>query len=490
MTDTLHVHSLEVTNFMKVEAFHCVLDGDSVILKGKNAQGKSSIINAIWELFATDRRNRQEPIHEGADKSIIRMVLINDAGEEQYVLEKHITKGGERLVITAGGTKVKATKSLMESFLDEYSIDPVGFLSMRPQDQLDMILQVCGIKPPVQQVQLVVGQTPLSKAEYQAIQAKQGESADTYMARLSADETGLFFVKRLNEGREVERLHGAIAKQKEEVEAKSKELATTHRPIEAIQADLKVAREAAAEYEKFIQQDTKLHEIAQQCEQKVDRFKHYQDTRATEIAELKKKLAKLEAEQADDAVDLSNAEVERDEAINLAQEHTAIVALSIDPRPDVEAFEKQLNAAIADTKKQAVIEEARNYLTRLATDHENAKAKHLETETILNDLRALRKSIMEGVNLGVAGLSVLEGKLRYNNKPFLQASDAERIEVACAVATLRNPRLKILRVDRGESLDDDTRRKVIELAAARGWQVIMAVVAKNSGVQVEIVQGE
>ena len=70
----------------------------------------------------------------------------------------------------------------------------------------------------------------------------------------------------------------------------------------------------------------------------------------------------------------------------------------------------------------------------------------------------------------VPGLGFGEGEILYNNVPFEQASQAEKIRVSVGVAIAANPTLRVLCVRDGSLLDSDSMRLLSELVTESDYQ--------------------
>lgn len=496
MSNALHLHRLEISNYMRVDAFSVDADGKSVIIRAKNAEGKSSVIEAIWEALAgSSVKERPEPIHEGADKALIRIELADDDGEVLYIVEKHITPKGRRLVITTGEGKKPpgSAQALLDGFLDRYSLDPVAFLERRPQDQLDDVLQVCGIEPPVQQVRMITQLAPehYAKADH-PINVKHGESADKYLERLSADDFGFYYTCRRDINQEVTRIRGAVDKQRQEIERMQNGIAqvTNYGSLESMQQDLAVTRASNKEH---VASAKKLSDLASDralMKMKKEKDIEKRNTAMQQLRDLEAAIIKKKEELSDLETDVANSSFDEKEAVEAYDSHAKLHGTLNDNTDQIVFLEKKIGEAVSASKKIIERDHAVARHNELEAELEVASKRHAKADSILLELRSLRKGILEGIDLGVDGLSVEGGELRMNNKPFRQASYAERVKVSCAVAMKRNPRLKLLRVDNGEALDKDSKAYLLSLAAERGWQVVMACVADNTGLKVELVDKE
>lgn len=467
---SLRLNRLEIQNFLRVEAKVIDADGQHVQISGPNASGKTTCVDAIWAaLGGKGSRDIPEPIHHGADRATVKL----DLGD--YLVERVWTEKSSRLIVTAAdGSKVTKPQQLLDGLLGRYSLDPVAFLARRPQDQVDDVLHLAGVEPPVKEVQAITGETHPAAA---------GVSACAYLERLSADETGLFYVRRREANRTCDQKRAALEEERQAApaEAEGATASASHvlAAIEALQVKADERRSARDQMQK----------VQEEHQDAMNRLGQLKDEHAKEeraIAELEKQLQqkqlavkKLTERIAEGTSVVAEIESERCEA-------EASFARLHDPSPQIAQHRQQL-AAIERTQAQRVRHEVHTQrLQSLAAELESARATHLKLDKVLEALRNLRANLLNGLDLGVPGLTVGEGELRLNDVPFRQASQAEQIRVACAVAMHQKPKLKLLRIDDGEHLDRNSRELLLRLADQSGFQVVMTSVADCDGLRVEI----
>jgi DNA repair exonuclease SbcCD ATPase subunit len=214
------------------------------------------------------------------------------------------------------------------------------------------------------------------------------------------------------------------------------------------------------------------------------------------LAAMRRDLAALEEQvrAKREAIDAALARIAKGQEVlaGLAEERVAAeeaVAKHPDPTPRISVLKGQLAAVGQTNDKLTKRRLAADQLARLAAENEQAEAEHQRLETILAQLRHLRVHLLDGVDLGVPGLEVGQGELRLDGVSFRQASRAQRLRTAVAVAALQNPKLRVLRVDDAEHLDSEGVRLLYEIAEQRDFQVIMARVQDGPESKVEFVEG-
>jgi DNA repair ATPase RecN len=475
----LHMVRLEVENFLRVTALAVDAEGKHVIIRGQNGAGKTSALDAIWAALSGRKAgDLSEPIQKGAHKASVTL----DLGE--YVVERRWTEGGMQLIVRgADGIRLNKPQQILDGLLGKYSLDPVAFLGRTTGEQVDDILALAGVEPPVEQVREITGESQATLP---------GESAQAYLMRLSADHTGIYYAHRREAHRQIGLSKGALEEQKRLVDKlpEGDERSATDLLEELRMASVLAERRrlAQATSDEAGRRAAEGQRQLASLKDDVERLTKQMKDLSEEIDRLQKKRAVMLAETKELSTRVANGEV----VVTTLREEEATAAASLeaaaDPNKRIESLTKALSEIEQHNEVVVQRKVQRGRLADLRTDVATAETVYKKYDTILTKLRELRRGLLNGVDLG-AGLEIGEGELRLHGVSFRQASAAERMEVACMVAFKQAPRLKLLRCDNIEHMDSETRKRLFERAAAHGWQVVAAAVAENDGLRVEIVDG-
>lgn len=143
MTSSHRIVGLQVENFMRVSAASIHPNGDPVIqITGKNAEGKTSIINAIWAALCwrAAAGSIPEPIRRGQETAQVRI----DLGD--LIITR--TWKGEKTsltVTTREGAKYPSPQSVLDKLVSEIGFDPLEFVRMQPRDQRTTLMNLLKI---------------------------------------------------------------------------------------------------------------------------------------------------------------------------------------------------------------------------------------------------------------------------------------------------------------------------------------------------------
>ena len=383
-----------VENFKGVREITLSPEGSLVVIAGGNGAGKSSFIDAFVELFdPKGTRLTPKPIREGEDEAraeftdtdlgvrIVRTWRKNDAGRLE--------------VFALDGAKYSKPAEVVASLTGGLIFDPVAFLNLDERKQRDALLA---------NVDLPIDLDALARE------------------KAGAEE------RRLEAGRDVRRLQGALASMPNPLDAPSEEVSGA-----AVLAEIEAA------------QDLQRHR---------ERVMSELDDAAEDVASLTARIAKL-TEELEDASAKVNTLTEMRDALP--------APIDVDPLRAKLAAVDETNAAVR----------ARREYAKVADEYAAAETAQAAAN---RDLEAIEKRKREGLaaaTFPVDGLSVDENGVTFNGIPFVQANTATRLRVAFAIATAGEPKLRLVIVRMGDMLDDTSLAAIRDLAEARGYTVLM-----------------
>lgn len=136
----LTIVSLEVQNVQRIRAVRIEPHGATVILGGRNAQGKTSILDAIEMAIAGGRHISERPVRDGARQGQI----VVDLGE--LVVERTIGKTGSTLVVKdRDGVKQRSPQAILDALCSKVAFDPLVFYREDPEKQNELLRRLVGI---------------------------------------------------------------------------------------------------------------------------------------------------------------------------------------------------------------------------------------------------------------------------------------------------------------------------------------------------------
>lgn len=394
-----------VENFKGVREITLSPTGSLVVIAGGNGAGKSSFIDAFVELFDPKGvRLTPKPIHEGEDEGraeytdtdlgvrIVRTWKKDDAGKLE--------------VFALDGAKYSKPADVVASLTGGLIFDPVAFLNLDEKKQRDALLAKVDL--------------PIDLDE---------------LAREKAGAEG----RRLDAGREVKRLQGALSSLPQppadvpDVEVSAAAL------IEEIQAA-----------QDFLRTGESLTRQLADADANVSARKARVTALASELDTARAALEVAEDDRESVAQELKHWE-ETPEPPNLVALQSELSRLD------------ETNAAVrAATQRREVSNEL------LGAEH-----THAEAQTDLDAIEARKREALAAAKFPVAGLSVDEDGITFEGVPFVQVNSAARRSVAFAIATAGDPKLRLVIVKDGDLLDADSLTMIGALAEQRGYTVLV-----------------
>jgi ATPase subunit of ABC transporter with duplicated ATPase domains len=126
-------------NIKRLRAVEITPDGTVQVITGKNAAGKSSVLDAIWLALGggAASKNTAKPIRAGQDTASVRL----DLGD--LVVTR--TWAGDKTTLTvtaADGAKYSSPQGVLDSLVGRLSFDPLEFTRLSAGNQVAALLDI------------------------------------------------------------------------------------------------------------------------------------------------------------------------------------------------------------------------------------------------------------------------------------------------------------------------------------------------------------
>lgn len=138
----MKVISLTAERFKRLTAVEIVPDGNTVVISGRNGQGKSSVLDSIWHALcganATKAAGTTRPIKDGETDAVVRVNL-----GDIVVTRKWTEKGTSTLTVeSAGGEKFSSPQALLDTLVGSFSFDPLAFSRLTSKEQRTALIDL------------------------------------------------------------------------------------------------------------------------------------------------------------------------------------------------------------------------------------------------------------------------------------------------------------------------------------------------------------
>lgn len=428
------VKKLQLVNFQVIKEFTADFSGNVYFITGDNELGKSTILKAIGALLTGDR---DAVLSNGESKGFAKMV-VGDDGEE-YEVELKFTKANPRgtLSIKSKTTGMKSDNiSMLQKIFGYTDFDAVEFSrwSETAEGRRKQIECVKALLPEDVRKRIAEIDTEVAGLKSE----RTGINRDAKTFKSIADSAGKGISEQdLIDYAEPKDITDLMREQQENAQLIEKaktvrsalELRT--KQLAEIQERMAAAKDS---YDKAIEAAKKAMEMAEQT--------------------YKENIALIEADKADYEKRKANAEgwLVKYEANNPEKLDTA----------------EQLRKAEEHNRMHAKV---REYLTKKKqADEFAAKSDNMSAE--IDKLTGEREQIIATSKLPIDGLSFTDDGLELNGVPFVagKVSDSQIMEVATKLIIASNPKVKVFRIARGESLGQKRLQAIIDLAKKEGYQ--------------------
>ena len=446
----MKIISLLAENVKKLVAVEITPTGNLVEITGKNAQGKSSILDSIWWALAGLAAIQSQPIRKGANEARIRL----DLGE--IIVTRKFTRKGDHdftssvTVENADGARFPSPQAMLDGLLGELCFDPLAFARMKADDQFEALRRfVPGVDfEGIDKANSTDTETRkgINRRQKEAVAAAASIRVSSEPPAAQIDESALVteleqagtqnaeLVQRManrEKAREwLETAHAAVARVDEDiVEASRQSQLIRDTAIASYQAQIETLNKA-------IENSRRL--CAETIERESVKLREQATGLQTKITETEEKLA---------------AAGELPEIID-----TAALRAKIDVARE---SNQKLAQWAADVKKR---DELVKLGEQLAAESKAITARIAKREQD-------RDAAIAAAQMPVAGLGFGAGIVLLNGLPFDQASDAERLRTSVAIAVASQPKLRVIRIRDGSLLDEDGMTLLSEIADQNDMQI-------------------
>lgn len=420
---------LQAENVKRLRAIDITPQSNVVVVGGRNAQGKTSVLDSISMALGGKDEVPTAPIRQGETEAhivldlgdiVVRRTFSSNGGTSLDIREKDETG---RL-----GPKLGSPQSVLDRLTGKLTFDPLAFIRLEPKAQGDTLRKLVGL---------------------------DFATHDAERSRIFAERTGI--------NREVDRLRTLVASTTNHADAPASEVASTEilAEIEKTQAHNK--------------QVAALHFKERECNTALATAKAEQERLARIVEELKARLA--------DALRATELQGQHVESLSVALDKARAdaVAVEIDVAP--------MRARLAEL--EAVNRKVRENAARakIVADGRAAVKQAEDLTKRIDAMDADRAKQIKSAKYPVEGLAFSDSGVMLAGVPFEQASASEQLRVSVAVAAALNPQLRVMLVRDGSLLDDDALKLLAGLAEQHNLQVWLERVGKGAEVSVVIEDG-
>ena len=243
----MKIINLQAENVKRLKAVEIKPDGSLVTIGGRNAQGKSSLLDSI-EYALGGKPKVDRPIRDGEKQA--RVVLET---EELIVTRTFTEKGSQLKVENCHGKRFSSPQSMLDKLYGSLTFDPLAFSRKSAKDQAEALRDLVGIDltPLDKARQEAFEERTMINREIKSIEAQIDAIPATDAQPVSIADLTAELEKRSEHNRREKELAGEMQRKADEVESIDKELKHVREQIAALheQAHKLEARSNSAEKE-------------------------------------------------------------------------------------------------------------------------------------------------------------------------------------------------------------------------------------------------
>ena len=450
----MKVSSISVKDVLGIQEMR-VSCGKVTTVSGGNATGKSSLLEAIKATLGRGALGRLARF--GTDEEP-ETVLVLDDGAYRVERSAKKTRVKKRVGDSAAYEDVPRGQSFLDSLFDAQLSNPVSFLTAKPGDRVDLLLEALPIEidwdalpkklgawPEGFEVSAVSGLHPLVGL---ALVREALFSERTGVNRSQKDKAASAYeLKKSIPAAPAEAVEDAI----QEAEAKLNSLRETEAGREAAIS----AREGTLRAE-FKAEAAKLRK-ASEAKQAEVRAAAERECMALE----KKCNEEVQTLQEATQADMDHAEEEA------TPEGDALRTKIVDQAADLATLREQAKRATQDA-------ESRRLAQKFEAEAEALEADSGKLTQGIDNLDATRRAL--ATDLPIEGLEVRGKDIYIDDIPYDQVNTSRKIRLAVQIATLRakDQELPVLFVDGAEALDKDQFALLVKELEKSPAQVFLA----------------
>jgi len=447
----MYIKKLELLNFQVIEKFEAEFTGNVYFIVGDNELGKSTLLKAIGALLTG---NRDDVLRNGTSKGFAKMIVGDDGDEFDVSLS--FTENNPRGILTI---KQKSTGmqtnnvTMLQKIFGYTDFDAVEFSRWSETAE--------GRR---KQIAVVKSLLPSDVRE-------RIESIDTEVAGLKNERTGVnrdvkTFETLMNESRaridfDPEEYKDSIdvtdLLQKQQTNAALIEKAKTVRAALQQRTDqlAEIPERIAKAENDFNNEDAAIDDVVEQARIA------YENAKAKAIEEHKKVNLRRSEFNAAIEVERKDIQTRKANAENWLKTYEA-------NNPEKSNIPEMLANAETHNKRNALIVQ----YAEKKSQFDEIKAKADAMDSRIDELAKERAELITKAELPIAGLSFGDDGLILNGVPFMpgKVSDSQTMEIAAKLIIASNPKVKVFRIARGESLGAKRLETIIDIAKRNGFQ--------------------
>jgi len=421
---------LEAENIKGVKAVDITPPSGVVKITGGNGQGKSSVLDAIVMTLAGAKHVPDQPIRHGAEAGNV-LIDCDDFTVQRIFTDVDNPKKTKLKIVSKNGSLSYAPQEFLNGMLGKLGFDPLEFARMRPGEQYDVLIGLVDIDIDME--------------------AWKKERQRLYDERTEVNRS----LKSMKN-----RLEGMVIPDPDLPEV---EISTDAflQEIQEINNTVLINTTKRNKLGNKVAESERLHDSIHE--------------KMRELRELQMQIEKMECSHADLRHEIDDLQAEVEGLVD----------------PVVDAVKAKMEQAQEINRK---VRERDEFMKLMA----DVDAEHAETDALTNKLcdhDEKKLLALQKADFPVDGLTLwdsVEGTryVAYNDTPFSQLAESEKLKISLSIAMAMNPELRVIQIKDGSLIDNGNMKLIEDLAAEKDYQVWIECVDETGETGIVIENGE
>lgn len=440
----MRITKISIEDYLGIGFFKTDKLGKLNRITGGNGVGKSAVLKAITEAF---RSSGVDPnlIKIDSDKAEIIVEL-----DEKILIQRKNTPTANNVKVVHDGQPLDRPQKWLNSLLGGFQFNPVDFLLAKAKQRREILLSAMPFSINADKLLVLIEQI----AGNDSINA-MWQSDEDYESYIDSSKHGLevladiqkhVYDRRHEQGIEVDRLKKSIAQDRKDIpETLDQKKFAGFNLMEATDELSRMNQQITRNEADLVQLDN-LRTRAEQID--------------NEIEILEKQIKALKAERSE-----------------VQQKGKALREKTDEfKRPDIESLRKSIEE----------YQQFQKYLNRLE-EIERREGNLEQSESVHKALDGLHKALVNEIpkkllaelELPIEGLEIKGDNIFINGVQIDKISSSEQIKFSVEIARALAGELKVICIDRFETLDNDSRKEFEKLASKDDYEYFLTVVTSG-----------
>lgn len=237
--DKIKINSFELENVKRIKAVQLEPSEKGLtIIGGDNAQGKTSVLDAIAWALGGNKYKPSKPTREGSSiPAALKIVLSNG-----IIVERKGKAGALKVTDPSG---LKGTQGLLDSFISEFALDLPKFMQMNDKDKSTTLLKVIGVGDQLDELEQKEKAFYQNRTEIGRIKDRKKKAYENMPVFEEAPEALLDIKELIDQQQKIQKVNADNERIRQEAKNKAMNASYLKKKLDDIEKEYLKAKEAS-----------------------------------------------------------------------------------------------------------------------------------------------------------------------------------------------------------------------------------------------------